>query len=141
MAEAVALQVVVLDLADPLDPNRLPGQILPRAPAALAARHARRRAISRGRPFAPWVSCQRVLPERLELGHELTAPGHRERRRHADVVEVPGGVVEPEQERADCVPSALVPAEAGDDAIRSPLVLDLEHRTLARLIRRRRVLG
>src|SRR5207249_11957458 len=39
VAEAVALQVIVLDLADALDPERLPGQILLRAPAAPHARH------------------------------------------------------------------------------------------------------
>ena len=40
VAEAIALQVVVLHLADALDPQRLPREILARAPAALAAGHA-----------------------------------------------------------------------------------------------------
>ena len=35
----------------------------------------------------------------------------------------------------------LVPSEAGDDAVRRALVLDLEHRALARLIRQRVGLG
>ena len=40
MAEAVALQVVVLDLADALGPQRFPAQVLAAAPAALRAGHA-----------------------------------------------------------------------------------------------------
>ena len=43
VTEARPLQVVVLDLAHALDAQRLPRQILAGAPAALAARHARRR--------------------------------------------------------------------------------------------------
>ena len=35
----------------------------------------------------------------------------------------------------------LVPAEAGDDAVRGALVLDLEHRPLARLVARVELLG
>src|SRR5258708_31238951 len=51
--EAIALQVVVLDLADPLDAERLPRQILSRAPPALAARHPRHIATGRFRPSLP----------------------------------------------------------------------------------------
>src|SRR6478735_6712632 len=40
--EAVALQVVVLHLADPLRPQRLPAQVLAAAPARLGAGHAAR---------------------------------------------------------------------------------------------------
>ena len=47
VAEAIALHVVVLHLAHALDPQRLPRQILAGAPAALAARHARRRRLLR----------------------------------------------------------------------------------------------
>src|SRR6185437_432881 len=36
--EPVPLQVIVLHLAHPLDPERLPGEVLPRAPAALGPR-------------------------------------------------------------------------------------------------------
>src|SRR5207247_5276490 len=39
MPEAGALQVVVLHLADALDPERLPGEVLALAPAAGGARH------------------------------------------------------------------------------------------------------
>ena len=40
MPKTIALQVIVFDLADSLDPQRLPRQIFSRAPAALTARHA-----------------------------------------------------------------------------------------------------
>src|SRR5204863_259470 len=39
VSEAIALHVVVLHLADALDPQRLPGQVLAGTPAALPARH------------------------------------------------------------------------------------------------------
>src|SRR5688500_11289352 len=52
--EAIALHVIVFDLAHPLDPHRLPRQIFARAPAALAARHARIHRLG-ARPLAPWV--------------------------------------------------------------------------------------
>src|SRR6476469_3606286 len=42
MAKAVALQMIVLDLAHALDPQGLPGKILAPRPAALRPRHARR---------------------------------------------------------------------------------------------------
>ena len=46
-------------------------------------------------------------------------------------------VEQPEQQRPDVrARPVLVPAEAGHDAIGGPLVLDLEHRPLARLVRR-----
>src|SRR6185436_12003059 len=47
VAEPIALHVVVLDLAHALDPQRLPREILARAPAALPARHARHLAAAR----------------------------------------------------------------------------------------------
>ena len=51
------------------------------------------------------------------------------------MVELAALVVEPEQQRSDVRPRAiLVPPEAGHDAIRGPLVLDLEHRPLTGLI-------
>ena len=51
-------------------------------------------------------------------------------------------VVQAEQQRADVRARAvLVPAEAGDDAVGGALVLDLEHRALARLVRRVEPLG
>src|SRR5262249_38590016 len=59
--EAIALQVVVLHLAYALDPQRLPSEILARAPAALRARHADG-AIGRLRPLSPGMRCDRVPP-------------------------------------------------------------------------------
>jgi hypothetical protein len=48
------------------------------------------------------------------------------------VVERPALVEQPEQQRPDMRPRpVLVPAEAGDDAIRRPTVLDLDNRPLA----------
>ena len=55
VAKAPSLQVVVLDLADPLDPQGLPRKILARTPAALASRHAGELAGASLRPVAPWV--------------------------------------------------------------------------------------
>ena len=52
---------------------------------------------------------------------------------------VAGIVVQAEQQRADgrraAFAHALVPAQAGDDAIGRSLVLDLQHRAFARLVR------
>ena len=59
----------------------------------------------------------------------------RERRRHADVMERALVVEQPEQERSDVgARPVLVPAESGDDAVGRSLVLDLQHRPLARLV-------
>src|SRR5204863_7561591 len=55
VAEALSLQVVVLDLADALGPERLPTEVLAAAPAALRARHPLRVADDRAAPVAPWV--------------------------------------------------------------------------------------
>src|SRR3712207_7090788 len=44
--------------------------------------------------------------------------GHGERRRHPDVLQHARVVVQPQQQRPDDRP-ALVPAEPGDDAVRS----------------------
>ena len=74
------------------------------------------------------------LAQRLQLLRELLARRHRERRRDADVVQHAVIVVEAEQQRADGVLAALVPAEAGDHAVGGARVLDLEHRALARLV-------
>ena len=50
---------------------------------------------------------------------------------------MPCVVEQAEQQRPDVRPRpVLVPAEPGDDAVGGPLVLDLEHRPLARLVRR-----
>src|SRR5919106_5713383 len=65
MAEAVALHVVVFDLAHPLDPQRLPRKIFPRAPAALPSRHAI--LPLRLCPIAPWMMLHRPIAERRQV--------------------------------------------------------------------------
>src|SRR5215831_13721209 len=53
VTEAVALQVVVLDLAHALDAQGLPGEVLACAPAALSAGHAIEDSAVGLRPRAP----------------------------------------------------------------------------------------
>src|SRR6187455_2064803 len=53
VAEAITLHVVVLHLAHPLEPQRLPRQILASAPAALSAGHPRRTVTLSFGPGAP----------------------------------------------------------------------------------------
>src|SRR5207247_1207884 len=90
-----------LEPADVLvDAQRLPGEVLARAPATLPAGHAADLRIGL-RPRAPGVLLQRVLAQRLELPHELLAHGHRERRGHADVLQLAAVIVEAEEQRAD----------------------------------------
>ncbi len=67
--------------------------------------------------------------------------GHREGADDADRGECAVVLVEPEQQRADRVVARLVHAVAGDDAVGGPLVLDLEHDALVRLIGDRQRLG
>src|SRR6202165_1452456 len=69
VTEAVALEVVVLDLAHALDTHRPPRHILAGAPAALPARHATRLA-GGGGPVAPGMVLQGVLAQRGELLYE-----------------------------------------------------------------------
>ena len=64
----------------------------------------------------------------------------RERRRHADVLQLVVVVVQPEQQRADAV-AVLVDAVAGDDALGRALVLDLDERPLVRQVRVVEALG
>src|SRR5262249_21196545 len=116
--EPVALQVVILDLAHPLDAQRLPREVLARAPSALAAGHPRRLAAVHIRPAAPGMVVERALAEGCQLDGELSPPLHRERGRDPDVVERTRVVVEPKQQRADqLAPAPLVPPEAGDHTI------------------------
>src|SRR5262245_14634586 len=141
VADAVALEMVVRDLDHTLEAEGLPRQVL----AAVPPRRGTRQALARGirgaevgplGPFAPGVAVERVLAQRLELlGERLpTVPG--ERRGDADVVQLPAIVEQPEQQRPDMRPlPVLVPPEAGDRAVGGALVLDLEHRALAGLVR------
>ena len=61
-------------------------------------------------------------------------------RNEADMVELPGIVIQPEQQRSDHVAVRCVP-KAGDHAIGSAPLLDLQHRPHARLIGRVTPLG
>src|ERR1700730_13903982 len=98
--EAPSLQVVVFDLADPLDPQRLPRKILAGAPAALASGHPGELAASL-RPVSPRMVRQGSFSQGCELQDELLARRHRECRRHTHVLQRAAFVVEPEQQRAD----------------------------------------
>ena len=138
MAEAIALQVVVLHLADALGPQRLPRQVLARAPAALRARHARR-VVGGAGPVAPGMVLQRVLAQRRQFVSQLPAHRHREGRGDADVLQHAGVVVQAQQQRAHGILAVAVPAKARHHAIGGARVLDLEHRALAGLVGR--VLG
>ena len=144
MAEAVALQVVVGDLDDAFGAERLPRQVLAAVPAAGGARQAlARRVGGAGRgplgPLAPRVASS--APSRSGASSSISAA----RRSHVnDEVmptwwSAPSSSYRPEQQRADVRAGAvLVPAEAGHHAVGRALVLDLEHRPLARPVRRRR---
>src|SRR5207249_7729757 len=141
VSEAIALEVVVRDLAHALDPQRLPGEILARAPAALGARHADR-AVGHSRPVPPGMRRERVLAQWRQLPRKTAAGLHRERRGHAHVVQRSGIVVEPQQQRPDqSSRTVLVPAEARHHAVRGTHVLDLDHYALAGLIGRALGLG
>ena len=82
----------------------------------------------------------RMIVERvLAIGRENATSSRRfacgEARADADVMERARVVVEAEQQRADRGRlAALVPAEAGDDAVAVALVLHLEHHALVRLV-------
>ena len=145
VAEARALHVIVGDLDHELRAERLPRKILALAPAALGARPALPgppppSAIG---PFLP-----RMAVERRRRG---TAPETRPARAALASVKLaqtptccrlPALVVEAEEQRADGVPlAALVPAEAGDDAIAFALVLHLQHDALVGLVGARGGLG
>jgi hypothetical protein len=72
--------------------------------------------------------------QRLELGEQLVAAGHRERANDADAGQLPGVAVQAEQERADRLLAGLVCPVAGHHAVGRPLVLDLEHDPPVRLV-------
>src|SRR5712671_1176288 len=100
VAEAVALQVIVSDLADARGAERLPAQVLAAVPAAGGARHALV-AFLRASPVAPGMVLERVLAQRRELLHQLAALRGGEAGRDADVVQRALVVVQAEEQRAD----------------------------------------
>ena len=134
VAEPVALQVLVRDLGDQLDAQRLPRQVLARVPPALPRRACAARSPGLGvglGPLAPRVVVERVVAvaARARRASSLARRGG-EAARDADVVQHAVVVVEPEQQRADAL-AVLVHAEAGDDAVGGAQVLHLEHGALA----------
>src|SRR6185312_13649851 len=98
VAEAIALQVVVLHLADALDAQRLPRQVLVSGPAADAARHASRFVRALIRPFAPGMIVERVVAQRGKLLYEALAHRHRERGCDADVMQRAAVVVQTQEQ-------------------------------------------
>jgi hypothetical protein len=131
VAEAIALHVIVLHFADPLDPQRFPRQVLARAPPALSTRHACRLRGSRDCPFAPRVILERARAQRLEILRQLPPRRHVEGGRHANMMQTATVVVQTQQQRSDeRVAPVLVPAETGDDAVGGADVFDL---SIARL--------
>src|SRR5215216_2160681 len=100
VTEPIALQVIVLDLTDSLDPQRLPRQVLTSAPPTLAAWHTPPAALG-SRPLSPRMLFERMLAQRRQLGCQFSPHGHRKGRCHADVVEAATIVVQPKQQRAD----------------------------------------
>ena len=98
MAETVALEMVVLDLHDSFDPERLPGEVLARTPAALGSGHAVDLVRLGLRPFLPRVTLEGILPERLELGRELPAHRHGKRGGNPHVLQHAPAIVQPQQQ-------------------------------------------
>src|ERR1700746_1747033 len=101
VTEAVALHVVVGDFDDQFGTERLPRQVLPLAPTALATRHtmlgftARRSMLG---PIFPRVSGERVLAVGSEEFYELSSLLFREARADADMLQRAGVVEKAKQE-------------------------------------------
>src|SRR5712675_2461597 len=138
VSKATPLHVVVRDFDDELRTQRLPRQILSRAPPTLRAGPAMRLAIRvrlRLRPIPPRMSVERVLAIWSEKLHQLQTLRVGKARADADVLEVSALVVQPEQQGTEFgFLTGLVPAEAGDDAVAITLVFHFQHDTLVRLI-------
>jgi hypothetical protein len=83
----IALQVVVLHFRDALRADRLPRQILPGAPAALATGHACRPVLLRVFLSPPRVTVERISSERRQLTGEFLASRQGERGGHPNVVQ------------------------------------------------------
>src|SRR5260370_19684976 len=67
VAKPPPLHVVVLDLADALDSKGFPGEILARAPSALAPRHASHLTATSLGPLAPRMLLDGAFTERRQL--------------------------------------------------------------------------
>src|SRR5262249_51887956 len=133
-----ALKMVVADLADPLEPKRLPRQVLAAVPARRRARHALTRGVPvvlERRPVLPRMRVERAFAERLGPPRALRASRLREGCTYPGVVKLAVVVVQTEEERAHELPlPAFEPAEASDDAVGRARVLDLHHRALVRQV-------
>src|SRR5438477_13160390 len=87
------------------------------------------------RPFPPWMLDQRVLPIRRQIFRQFPSLLFRETGADADVLQVSGIVKKPKQQRSyGRALAILVPSKPGHDAIAIPLMLDLEHDALVRLV-------
>ena len=115
----------------PARSERLPGQVLAPVPAARRAGHPLPLQAACLLPFPPRMPFRASLRNGFGLD-QLAAARLGERAGHADALERARVVVQPEQQRADHrARPVLVPAEAGHDAVRRALVLDLDHLPLA----------
>src|SRR5438477_117768 len=114
--EAIALQMVVRHLADALDAQGLPAQVLAAVPARARSRHA---LVARPvRPFAPGMVLRRALAQRRQLLHQLAPARRGEGRGDADMVKLALRIVEAEEQGTHHgARPVLVPAESGHDAI------------------------
>jgi hypothetical protein len=128
VAEAAVVDALVGDFGHQLGPQRREAQVLLGVPARLAAGEAAAvGGLVRGGvgPAPPGVGGPVVGDERGELAAQFGPAGHRERRRHPQVVQVALVVVEAEHQRAGAV-TVLVLAEPGHHAVGGAQVLDLE---------------
>src|SRR5262245_28768757 len=100
VTEAASLHVVVSDFDRQLGTERLPGQVLALAPAALATRYTMLSFVCESMlgPVFPRVSGERVLAVRREEFYKLASLLFREARADADVLQRTGVVVEAQQE-------------------------------------------
>jgi len=128
--------MLVSDFDHQFGPQRFPRQIFSLAPTALAARHALAGLpLSRFRPLFPRVMGEGILAIGRQELKKFLALLVREACANADMLQGAGVVEKPEQQRADIRAVAfLVPSESRYDAIAIPLVFDLEHHALVRLI-------
>ncbi len=127
MAEASAGEVVILELAHELVPEREPfGVAILAGPAAGTSGSFSGEAFVIGRLEIVRCGSAVVADERLEDGLEFFAVLFAETGAEADVVELAMIVVQAEQQRAD-FPALLGVAEAADDAVGGADALDLDH--------------
>src|ERR1051325_4446105 len=72
VTKSVALHMIIRNFDDQLRTQRLPGQILTRAPAALAPGHAKiGLSVRLLRPIFPWMMGERIFAIRCEKLYEL----------------------------------------------------------------------